>query len=109
MPPACKSSEDSGRNAGLDRRRELFRRRRQPHRSSGRTQMNGQTGIIERAFQLALVAATVEEIRTRLRKEGYFNVDAPNRRLEIGHTWIAASWQPKPVSISQAASGWRST
>ncbi len=33
-------------------------------------------GIIERAFQLAQESANVEEIRTRLRKEGYFNVDA---------------------------------
>ena len=33
-------------------------------------------GIIERAFQLAQDAANVEEIRTRLRKEGYSNVDA---------------------------------
>ena len=38
--------------------------------------MGGQPGIIERAFQLALDSANVEEIRTRLRKEGYFNVDA---------------------------------
>jgi hypothetical protein len=38
--------------------------------------MNGAPGIIERAFQLALDSANVEEIRTRLRKEGYFNVDA---------------------------------
>ena len=33
-------------------------------------------GIVERAFQLAQDSANVEEIRTRLRKEGYFNVDA---------------------------------
>lgn len=33
-------------------------------------------GIIERAFQLAQVSATVEEIRARLQKEGYSNVDA---------------------------------
>lgn len=32
-------------------------------------------GIIERAFQLAQNSANVEEIRTRLRKEGYSNVD----------------------------------
>lgn len=38
--------------------------------------MGGQPGIIERAFQLARDSANVEEIRTRLRKEGYFNVDA---------------------------------
>ena len=31
--------------------------------------------IIERAFQLAKLSANVEEIRTRLRKEGYSNVD----------------------------------
>ena len=35
-----------------------------------------QTGIIERAFQLAGQAANVEEIRSRLRKEGYSDVDA---------------------------------
>jgi hypothetical protein len=33
-------------------------------------------GIIERAFQLAKDSANVEEIRARLRKEGYSNVDA---------------------------------
>jgi hypothetical protein len=39
--------------------------------------MNGHTaGVIERAFQLAEQSATIEEIRTRLRREGYSNVDA---------------------------------
>lgn len=38
--------------------------------------MSGAPGLVERAFQLALDSANVEEIRTRLRKEGYFNVDA---------------------------------
>ena len=32
-------------------------------------------GIIERAYQLAELSANVEEIRNRLRKEGYSNVD----------------------------------
>ena len=32
-------------------------------------------GIIERAFQLAELSANVEEIRSKLRKEGYSNVD----------------------------------
>ena len=34
------------------------------------------TGIIERAYELAEESASVEEIRNRLRKEGYSNVDA---------------------------------
>ena len=34
------------------------------------------TGTVERAFQLATECATVEEIRARLRAEGYSNVDA---------------------------------
>jgi len=38
--------------------------------------MSGVPGIVERAFQLALDSANVEEIRSRLRKEGYPNVDA---------------------------------
>ena len=38
--------------------------------------MSGVPGLIERAFQLALESANVEEIRSRLRKEGYPNVDA---------------------------------
>lgn len=38
--------------------------------------MNMPAGIIERAFQLAEQLANVEEIRTRLRKEGYSHVDA---------------------------------
>jgi hypothetical protein len=36
----------------------------------------GEPGIIERAFQLARQLASVEEIRSRLRKEGYAQVDA---------------------------------
>lgn len=39
--------------------------------------MNGHTaGVIERAFQLAQQSATIEEIRTSLRREGYSNVNA---------------------------------
>lgn len=38
--------------------------------------MSGEPGIIERAFQLARQLASVEEIRSRLRKEGYSHVDA---------------------------------
>ena len=38
--------------------------------------MSGEPGIIERAFELAQQLATVEEIRARLRKEGYSQVDA---------------------------------
>lgn len=34
------------------------------------------TNIIERAFQLAPAATSVEEIRKTLRREGYSNVDA---------------------------------
>ena len=33
-------------------------------------------GIIERAFELAGRAANVEEVRSRLKLEGYSNVDA---------------------------------
>lgn len=32
-------------------------------------------GIIERAFQLAELAANIEEIRAKLSKEGYSNID----------------------------------
>jgi hypothetical protein len=38
--------------------------------------MSQHVGIIERAFQLALLSTTVDEIRAKLRKEGYSNVDA---------------------------------
>ena len=38
--------------------------------------MIGAPGLIERAFQLALDSANVDEIRAWLRKEGYSNVDA---------------------------------
>lgn len=34
------------------------------------------TNIIERAFQLAPAASTIESIRKQLRQEGYSNVDA---------------------------------
>ena len=38
--------------------------------------MSGPPGIIERAFQLAPSSDNVEQIRSKLRKEGYSNVDA---------------------------------
>lgn len=38
--------------------------------------MSGAPGLVERAFQLALESASVDEIRSRLRTEGYFNIDA---------------------------------
>ena len=38
--------------------------------------MSGPPGIIERAFQLAGSSENVEQIRAKLRKEGYSNVDA---------------------------------
>lgn len=38
--------------------------------------MVGEPGIIERAFQLAHQLASVDEIRSQLRKEGYSQVDA---------------------------------
>lgn len=36
----------------------------------------GNVGVIERAFQMAPECRTLEEIRGRLRKEGYAQVDA---------------------------------
>lgn len=36
----------------------------------------GAPGVIERAYQLAECSANVEQIRTKLRQEGYANVDA---------------------------------
>ncbi|WP_205479764.1 hypothetical protein [Sphingomonas arenae] len=38
--------------------------------------MHQTANIIERAFQLASEAASVDEIRKQLRQEGYSNVDA---------------------------------
>lgn len=38
--------------------------------------MNQTSNTIERAFQLAEQSATVEEVRAKLKREGYFNVDA---------------------------------
>lgn len=38
--------------------------------------MSGTPGVIERAYQLAPTSADVDQIRQRLRKEGYSNVDA---------------------------------
>lgn len=32
--------------------------------------------IIERAFELASHSTTIDEVRSALRREGYFNVDA---------------------------------
>lgn len=32
--------------------------------------------IIERAFELARISATIEDVRNALRREGYSNVDA---------------------------------
>ena len=36
----------------------------------------GAPGVIERAFQLTGCSSNVEEIRVKLRQEGYANVDA---------------------------------
>ena len=38
--------------------------------------MSSAVGIIERAFELARQSVNVDEIRFRLKKEGYSNVDA---------------------------------
>jgi len=38
--------------------------------------MNRPPGTIERAFQLAEHSANLEEIKIKLRREGYSNVDA---------------------------------
>ena len=38
--------------------------------------LNPHIGVIERAYELAQLSANVEEIRSRLRREGYSNVDA---------------------------------
>ena len=42
---------------------------------------------VERAFQLAPEAASIDEIKSRLRKEGYSNVEAhlgsPQLRLQL--------------------------
>ena len=39
--------------------------------------------IIERAFQLAQASSSVDEIRKRLRNEGYSNVDAHHSGASI--------------------------
>lgn len=44
---------------------------------------SGAPGVIERAFQLAEGCATVEQIRSQLRKEGYSSVDAHLMRRKI--------------------------
>lgn len=38
--------------------------------------MTNETNIIERAFQLASDSANLDELRLRLKREGYSNVDA---------------------------------
>jgi hypothetical protein len=40
-------------------------------------------GIIERAYQLATECVSVDEVRHRLRREGYFDVDAHLRGPRI--------------------------
>jgi hypothetical protein len=40
-------------------------------------------GIIERAYQLAPECGTVDEVRFRLRREGYFQVEAHLRGPQI--------------------------
>jgi hypothetical protein len=46
-----------------------------------------ETGLVERAFQLAASCSSIEEIRSKLRREGYANVDAylqgPSIRAEL--------------------------
>jgi hypothetical protein len=46
-----------------------------------------ETGLVERAFQLAASCSSIEEIRAKLRREGYSSVDAylqgPSIRAEL--------------------------
>jgi hypothetical protein len=40
-------------------------------------------GIIERAYQLAIECCSVDEVRHKLQREGYFNVEAHLRGPQI--------------------------
>jgi len=61
--------------------------------------MGQQVGIIERAFQLAAGSESVDQIRSKLRKEGYSNVDAhlagPRIRSDLVKL-IKQAEQPNP-------------
>ena len=61
--------------------------------------MADQVGIIERAFQLAGGSDNVDQIRAKLRKEGYSNVDAhlagPKIRADLVKL-IKQAEQPNP-------------
>ncbi|HEY0629716.1 MAG TPA: hypothetical protein VGD23_10350 [Sphingomicrobium sp.] len=74
--------------------------------------LSGVPGIIERAFQLAEDCSTVEQIRTKLQKEGYSSVDAHLMGRSIRadlvrvirkETLKAASFRPlQPIIGSEA-------
>jgi hypothetical protein len=54
--------------------------------------------IIERAFELARSATTVDEVRNGLRREGYSNVDAhlagPSIRADLKKRFTQVAQQP---------------
>jgi hypothetical protein len=58
--------------------------------------MDGRPTVLERAFALAREGATIPEIRTKLRAEGYEAVDYQFQGLEIKRQLRAAGARPAP-------------
>jgi hypothetical protein len=65
--------------------------------------MVGAPGLIERAYELAQTSTNVEQIRLKLRREGYSNVDAHLAGPKIRSDLIKIIRRPteKPAEASE--------
>lgn len=59
----------------------------------------GEKALAEQASGESLVLATVERSSSQLiGSTRFMNIDRPNRRVEIGSTWIAPAWQRTAIN-----------
>lgn len=58
-----------------------------------------ETALAEQSKGVSLPFATIEKCSGRtIGSTRFGNIDCPNRRLEIGWTWVARAWQRTPVN-----------
>jgi RimJ/RimL family protein N-acetyltransferase len=83
--------------AGLDE--DLWRWIAAPVRTSEQMRAYIETALAEQAAGTALPFATIERASGRATgSTRYGNIDRSNRRVEIGWTWIARTWQRTAVN-----------
>ena len=83
--------------AGLDE--DLWRWIAAPVRTPEEMRAYIETALSEQAAGTALPFATIERASGRaIGSTRYGNIDRPNRRVEVGWTWIARPWQRTAVN-----------